>query len=371
MLQLSILTLATSVTLDVSADGRGTGRPSVSQQLNISGFTSCLLRRGGDGPHTAPNLTMIHAEYGLHELDGLIEYLAVYAAYRPLRLLNRTQARAFKRWTEPFYPATEQTAEWLYEEAVAARAADRNVLPGALFAAALQNCERGGNHSMATSSLCAAAACHNLLRTLGRMETYIDAAGNDYLPPWFKANAVHWLVGTAVIHDRLAPLRSDRSGDRWGEWYHTFGIVLFGLHEAAIEGAKAGATMTRLFAQLNFVLGRFLGAGAEVCSPSMLSTPTSMPPTVQTEERGSHCITKSSAVQDPRKARLDRDAADVAAAFAAGGPVVDQRHTLNHDLLDSSSMPWTQACREERTYSCPEAVIVRPHFKPHRLVRHR
>ena len=86
--------------------------PPMQGQLNVSGFTSCLARRGGEGPITAPALKEIHRVYRLHNFDGCLEYLAVYATFR-IRLLNQSQARAFVRWTEPYHRETAAVAEWL------------------------------------------------------------------------------------------------------------------------------------------------------------------------------------------------------------------------------------------------------------------
>jgi hypothetical protein len=88
--------------------------------------------------------------------------------------------------------------------------------------------------------LCAALTCHNVLRALGRRNEYIDqTTGVDYAPDWLKNNESYWEgVFAPMMQQSMLPLRNDGGGDGWGEWYHTFGLLTYGMHQSALFGVE-------------------------------------------------------------------------------------------------------------------------------------
>ena len=279
-------------------------------QLNTSAFAGCLARRGAqiDQIPIWPDLTAIRREHGLSHRDGLLLYLALYANRRT-SCLNATEMDAFERWAMPFWPNGAIVANWMRDSVRNKTQTSRLLTPGEMFGKASEACERGQGLSRNASSLCAALTMHNVLRTLGRTTTYIGSDGADYLPPWFKADALGWLEVAAQLPARMISLRRDGNGDGWGEWYHAAGVLTFGLHEFALEGPRLAAAVTYIVATLNAVLNPVLAGGNE----------------------------------DPNKARLDRDSAEVATSYAQGLA----RHSVDGSYADAD---WRAACSSSQGY---------------------
>jgi len=138
----------------------------------------------------------------------------------------------------------------------------------------------------------------------------VDKHGIDYLPSWYTADRAGWEAtarrlkatamislqrdgsgcgaGTAAAEHRPAgggDLSGGPPGRCWGEWYHTFGVLAFGIHEAAVLGETVGDLASYVAAALNAVYAKITGGSGE----------------------------------DPVKARIDLDAAAVGAAYVARG----------------------------------------------------
>ena len=253
-------------------------------QLNASNFAGCMALLAP--PFLPMDLPGTRAHYNLTATDGLLIYLALYAGDRK-KLLNTTwQQPAFERWSEPFWTHEAALATWLRDDE-----SNGQLTPGSVFGAAKRFCRAEHKHQ---PELCATITTHNVLRALGRPESYVDANGVDYLPPWYKADRAGW---AAVAHTlktkRLISLQVDGQGcgpdasvgwgNCFGEWYHTSGILAFGLHEAALLGAHAGDLASRIVARLNALYSKVIVGHKE----------------------------------DPIKERIDEDAAEVGAAYVA------------------------------------------------------
>ena len=79
----------------------------------------------------------------------------------------------------------------------------------------------------------------------------------------------------------MISLRRDEGGDRWGEWYHFFGIFAYAMHERVAHGKTDGADFV---ARMNKLL-----------NPLLVGEP-----------------------EEPAKAQLDRDSIEVARAYLKG-----------------------------------------------------
>ena len=281
--------------------------PKAPPQLNITSFANCLRARLPAINNDEPlDLATIHDSWNLTATDGLLVYVSLYAGKR-LPVLNATvQEPAYKRWALRFERQGAALAR-----ALRARTdtADTPVLitPADVFADGLAACGGGGGggggsggdgEDPSAAAFCALVAGHNVLRALGRPDTYTDRNGKDYLPAWYKSDVDGWAAAARAIRARLFPLRRDGPernkttnatvpGQPWGSWYHLFGLALYTVHEAAVlpGGLPSGAAWAALVARLNQILNPLFAGGTE----------------------------------DPAKAAIDRDAVRVAAAFAAGG----------------------------------------------------
>lgn len=257
--------------------------PPTPPQLDVAGFATCLSLGGGSTPHTVPELSAIKQKYDLEVTDGLLMYVAFYAGQR-WPVFNATwQEPAYEKWSVPFWSYESVVASWLKDQA-------GPIVPGPAFGVALAACE--AHYQNGTAPLCAALALHNVLRALGRNYTYVDKHGINYLPPWYKADPSGWQLVAARMEEQMISLQRDGQGcgpkqeapsECWGEWYHTIGVLVFGIHEAALLGEGLGDLVARIAAGLNAVYQIITGGH-----------------------------------EDPDKARIDMDAASVAAAYAAG-----------------------------------------------------
>ena len=260
--------------------------PDLPAQLNDTAYASCLTYRGGVTVHALPDLPQTKTRYRLTATDGLLLYLALYAGDRKA-LLNHTQQAAFERWSPPYWPLEAKLATKLRDADAAL------ITPGFVFGEADALCAASGQYgSNATSPLCGALVAHNVLRALGRNTSYVDSHGVDYLPDWYKADKPGWEAVADKLEPRLMSMQIDGGGCEgrdhvcWGEWYHSFGILAFGLHEAAVLGVRAGSLVSAIAAALNALYARLTGKGHK---------------------------------EDPHEARIDRDVAAVAARFVDAG----------------------------------------------------
>jgi|GEM_PF-6304252 len=258
----------------------------VPAQLNVPGFAGCLAEPLG---HRAIESPVIRRAYSLGATDGLLLYLSVYPGVRPAGPLGWwLQDQAHQAWQTGLERAEEKLLPVLLEAAERSEregSFEGSLTPGTLFANALESCRRFGPQAgvLEDDPLCAAVISHNALRTLGRHRRAVgvDPRLNrtvDLNPDWFKLRRGFWLERIPFIQMALLPLRPSGEGDRFGEWYHFFGILAFGLRDHAVNG---NLRQTWLAVRMNQVLNPVLAGGFE----------------------------------EPEKARLDRDSAGVVASL--------------------------------------------------------
>jgi hypothetical protein len=236
------------------------------RQLNIEGFAQCLNER------QAVDWNVIERSYSFGAFDLLLPFLAVYPGTRAPPPISFVQDAANDAWS----------TQWEKRESALAQrlAAQPPRAPGELFAQALAVCPKA-------DSFCAVLMAHNVLRTLGRYpqgESH-DASGEgtDYNPEWFRSRRSEWIAAIPRIQAAMISLRADGGGDRWGEWYHAFGIVAYAVH--AIE-MGSGSDWVDFVAGMNEILNPWLAGGPE----------------------------------DPAKARLDHDSARMAWIYLKEAP---------------------------------------------------
>ena len=239
---------------------RRRSRPGTQQmmpQLNETTFAECLALASPPG-FIPLNLLSTRTAYNLSLADGLLLYLALYAGNRRPEL-NATQQLAFDRWSPPF---------WKHESSLARRLNDSAgvVTPGFVFGVAVSSCQK--EYNLGQAALCAALTTHNVLRALGRSWTFVDRHGTNYLPPWYRADPDAWQATAARLKtSQLISLQRDGGGCGsssnndlcWGEWYHTFGVIAFGIHEAALLGERAGDLASLAVAALNTIYTVVIG----------------------------------------------------------------------------------------------------------------
>lgn len=242
----------------------------VPYQLHPRRFAACLKE-------TIPSADVastraIGKSHGFGNLDLLLIHLAVYPGVQIPAVSLLLQSKAKLWWTD-WYNLRERT---LAESIVDFGAHSRTLFPRDLFADALKSCGKG-------DFFCASLIAHNVLRTLGRYPQGIyrnplTGKSTDYNPAWFKAERDKWIASNPATQTSLIPLRPDGSGDRWGEWYHFYGILTYALHEVALGKRPASVEFV---VRMNEVLNPLLAGGKE----------------------------------EPEKARLDRDSIEVAQWF--------------------------------------------------------
>ena len=238
-----------------------------SHELNIDGFSSCLRQT-----LRAPDLTALETNYGFGFGDGFLSYLAVYPGHRIPGESARRQARGFDRWSEDL----GAPAATLANNLVAAAASGQSIYPTQVLALADDAC-------LHRDDFCAALVAHNVLRAFARYPESIlvdpDTGDTvDHNPAWFQYQRQTYLAALPALGDALISLQTDGGGDRWGDWYHFFGIFAYSLHEMAMDGNLAGAELAVRANQL--------------FNPILVGEP-----------------------EDPHKARMDRDAVEVARRF--------------------------------------------------------
>ena len=204
--------------------GFGTLASAAPIQLNIEGFSQCLSAVYPAGPVSA--LREFAERYEFRPGDGLLIYLAIYPGkYIPF-FSESLQKPGLKRWSGNW-----ETKEEALAERLRSLAEQGPVFPQDLFQSAVSEC-RG-------DLFCSALTAQNVLRTMGRhsQAIYHDWRGGkeeDRNPAWFRGKQGQWLQNLPRIQGALISLLSNGKGDRWGEWYHFFGLLTFGIHEAAV-----------------------------------------------------------------------------------------------------------------------------------------
>lgn len=230
--------------------------PSVPPQLNTTSFARCL-----QGSHPRFSLPGEVGGDNLTDTDGLLVWLAVYAGER-LPFVNSTlQQPAFERWGRRYWPAMQAMADALYNESAAAPPS--SVTPGRTFALALEACASAGGAGP-SDAFCASLVSHNVFRLLGRWKENVDKNGVDYSPDWFVRDRDEW-VATRIpaVHAALVTIRRDNVTERWGSWYHTHGLLAYGLQCAGTMGVRGGAGWERLVVALDTLLNPILAGGKE------------------------------------------------------------------------------------------------------------
>jgi hypothetical protein len=224
---------------------------SPEAQLNLPGFSSCLIRHG-NGPEDARfDWRGMRGHYGFSGSDGYLTYLSVYPNRRVPVLEQLKQERAHERWQIAFEAAEERLVSQLF------LASDAPLLPGPVFGLAIDSCREAGLALPESDPFCATLILHNSFRTMGRHRQAIHGS-RDLNPHWFRANPEFWKQVFPEIREQLIPLRRDGGGDRFGEWYHLFGILSFSLHEGAFRG---DLWLSELAANANRILNPLLAGG--------------------------------------------------------------------------------------------------------------
>ena len=235
----------------------GTASAATPPQLHPESFAACLREAAA-----SPDLSEIRSRHRFGALDQLLTYLAVYPDVRPPAPFDGPQERARRRWAVAF-EALEKELAW----AILGLA---RTSPSEVLSIATERCG---------DVFCGALVAHNVLRTLGRHQR-----GGRFNPSWFESDRDFWLAQIEPIRAKLFSLRADGGGDGYGEWYHFFGLLSYGVRDASLNG---GFMRSEVVARLNELLNPVLAGGRE----------------------------------DPAKARLDRDSVDVAREYLGQGAV--------------------------------------------------
>jgi hypothetical protein len=233
-------------------NAQGLFSPDAPSQLNAPGFAYCLAQ---DAPQV--DLGGMRADFALGDFDLLLLYLSVYPGKRIPGLAETFQTPAHDRWARAFERPEKSLAETLRAR-VARGDPPGSLAPGPFFKDALEAC--GG------SPFCAALISHNVIRTLGRhaeaiYRSPLSGRAEDLNPDWYRSEEALWLLEIPQIQALFTSLRIDGGGDRYGEWYHFFGILTFSIHEMALHQKMRNMD---LIVRLGEILNPLLAAGAEV-----------------------------------------------------------------------------------------------------------
>jgi len=258
---------------------------SVPKQLNQSAFAFCL----SDPGQGLPDLEHDSVNHEMNLKDGLLLYLSLYAGQRFPVINESLQQPAYERWSVA-QNDQERLVVNTFSQLVVSQQSP-STTPRQIFRTAIDACNQivvdsGGDPWIGQGDVfCAALTCHNVLRALGRRDTYYDQqTGVDYAPKWLKNNESYWIDTFApLMQSSMIPLRNDGGGDGWGEWYHTFGLLTYGIHQSALLGIEMGGILDYGIALADTLVAAIV-------------TPDHKP-------------------EDPVKARVDRDVARVLTHF--------------------------------------------------------
>lgn len=250
LLTIMLVILGCNVDTMDAASTLTTGAPVVPPQLNTNSFAGCLATVGcADCP---ANVKPLKQKYHIHLTDGLLTYLSVYAGLRIPGIINSTiQQPAYERWAVNFFNKSSVVAEKLVKTTAT------TITPSSLVAMTNDVCD---------DWLCVGVVLHNVLRTLGRHKLNIDKhTGADYNAPWFKDHKSMWLKEIPVIEKKMIPLQQPKYllPERFGSWYHSFGLVAFGVHEISLFGDVLGKNLDEFIVIMNKLLNPFLAGGPE------------------------------------------------------------------------------------------------------------
>lgn len=241
----------------------------VPNQLHPRRFAACLRETAPDASLTS--VRTFASAHRFSDKDALLFHLAFYPGVEiPGLGLVHTSARTWwGKWWEKEEHAVALTLRTLARQ-------NRTLYPATLFAHALSACGR-------KNYFCAALVSHNALRSLGRHTravhtAFLSGRKTDHSPQWFQQSRADWLAALPVMQKAFIPLRPDGKGDRWGEWYHFYGILTYALHEAALGKSPSSIDFV---VRMNELLNPLLAGGQE----------------------------------EPEKAQLDRDSIEVAQWF--------------------------------------------------------
>mmetsp|Transcript_14998 Transcript_14998/g.36719 ORF Transcript_14998/g.36719 Transcript_14998/m.36719 type:complete len:306 (+) Transcript_14998:363-1280(+) len=227
-------------------------------QLNATAFAACL---SPPGVREKLNLRAIRLANNLTIADGILSYLSVYAGER-LPLLNKTvQQPSYERFSVAYEMKGKALATKIVNKVLARPRSQEHISPGFLFRTASSICNDTDDGP--GDSFCAALMCHNVLRAIGRRATYIDKHGVDYAPGWLRANETYWMkTAEPALQAAMLPLRNDGGGDKWGEWYHVFGLLAYGIHEASIlSNDHAAVDIDKVIAAVDTLINAFITPG--------------------------------------------------------------------------------------------------------------
>lgn len=200
-------------------------------QLITDAYAACLAGADTGGPLVKPDKKAIRDKHGLTEFDMAIIHLAFYTGQRYGGMLeDKFQEPAYQRWSVPFWPQEAIVADAIDE----AEQEGKAITPALVFRAGYDACG---------DAWCALLVGHNTLRTLGRWETGVTEDGRDLNPTWFNERKDYWTERQSALQAALVPLRVDGGGDRWGEMYHGFGMMVWTLHESCIKPPRPRAVV--------------------------------------------------------------------------------------------------------------------------------
>ncbi len=247
-------------------------QPAQAEQLDPIPYAQCL---GEAGAQPMSHRTVDIYEFGL--TDFLLPYLAVYSGDRlPAPIITQIQQIAHWRWAQRFESAESCLAERLAQEAPRGEALD----PGQAFAWSHSCCLQ--SDSRHDDLFCAGLVAHNVFRTLGRYprgiertlelekngDIRIGAGTRDYNPEWFRSQEKLWIERSSQIAERMISIRKDGGGDKWGEWYHSFGVMAYTWRSVAlgipVSVVKAEVRASHLIAPAPPFIPMFWGPKSQI-----------------------------------------------------------------------------------------------------------
>lgn len=216
--------------------------------LRVRDWASCLKLEMG-GLSLAQESRAIQARYRFNSQDLLLPYLALYSGVRfPGGLPRDWQTQAQIWWADAWSVSEARLAYDLV--ALAQSSGPNSISINQLLSLTYKSCKTG-------DLFCSSLLLHNVLRTIGRYTTARElnpVNGNyyDHNPEWFKENKVFWQQNRALIDRALFPISQNLSGERFGGWYHLFGILAYGTRLLALsEGDRDALTPLKTILTIN------------------------------------------------------------------------------------------------------------------------